>query len=77
MEVAEKTGKSATICEDMKQYIDDAGFINTVEKVWKAAHGPWPADPKMKEIGNWGLLELEVGMEGFQLALLTRVPDVR
>ena len=66
-----------TICEDMKQYIDDAGFTNTVEKVWKAPHGPWSTDSKMKEIGNWGLLELEVGLEGFAMALLTRVFGVR
>lgn len=66
-----------TICEDMKQYISDAGFANTVEKAWKAPHGPWPTDPKMKEIGNWGLLELEVGLEGFATALLTRVFGVR
>lgn len=61
----------------MKRYIDDAGFINTIEKVWKAPHGPWHTDQKMKDIGNWGLLELEVGLEGFSMALLTRVLGVR
>jgi hypothetical protein len=31
----------------------------------------------MKELGHWSLLELEVGLEGFALALLTRVMGVR
>jgi hypothetical protein len=61
----------------MKGYIDAAGFVNTVEKVWKAPIRAWAADPKMKELGNWGLLELEVGIEGFAMALLTRVLGVR
>jgi hypothetical protein len=66
-----------TINEDMKRYIEDTGFINVVGKEWKAAHGPWPQDPRQKEIGNWGLLELEVGLEGFALAPATRVLGVR
>jgi hypothetical protein len=31
----------------------------------------------MNELGHRGLLKLEVGMEGFALALLTRVVGVR
>jgi len=61
----------------MKELIDAAGFVNTAEKVWKAPHGSWPADPKMKEIGNWGFLELDVGLEGFCLAPMTRLFGVR
>ncbi len=57
----------------MKAYIDAVGFVNTVEKVWKAPIRGWAAEPKMKEIGHWGLLELEMGLEGFTMALLTRV----
>jgi len=73
LEAGEKFGKSLHIAEDMKKYIDDAGFVNTVEKVYKAPIRGWPADRRMKELGHWGLLELEVGMEGFAMALLTRV----
>jgi hypothetical protein len=60
----------------MKKYIDNAGFVNTVEKVWKAPIRGWAADPKLKELGHWGLLELEVGLEGFAMALLTRALGV-
>jgi len=60
----------------MKGYIDAAGFINTVEKIWKAPVRGWATEPKMKELGHWGLLELETGLEGFVMALLTRVLEV-
>ncbi len=60
----------------MKTQISSTGFINVVEKVFKAPIGPWPRDPKMKELGNWGLLELEVGLEGFMMAFLTRILGV-
>lgn len=39
--------------------------------------GKWALDPKMKELGLWGLINFEVGLEGFSLALLTRVLEVR
>jgi hypothetical protein len=61
----------------MKKYIDSAGFINTVEKVYKVPIRGWARDPKMKEIGMWSQLELDRGVEGFILALFTRVMGVR
>jgi hypothetical protein len=61
----------------MKRYIDDAGFVNTVEKVWKAPVRGWAADPRYKELGHWSLLELDVGLEGFAMAFLTRAMGVR
>jgi hypothetical protein len=76
LEAGRKSGKSFHIAEDMKNLIDDAGFINTVEKVYKAPIGEWAEGTKMKELGNWSLLELEVGLEGFALALLTRIMGV-
>jgi hypothetical protein len=61
----------------MKGYIDAAGFVNTAEKVGEPPHGTLPANPKMKEIGNWGFLELDVGLKGFCVALMTRILAVR
>jgi hypothetical protein len=34
---------------------------------------PWPKDPRLKELGNWGLLASLEGVEPYSLALLTRV----
>jgi hypothetical protein len=65
-----------SIAEDIKVFIESAGFVNVVEKVYRAPIRGWPSDPKLKELGHWGLLELDVGVEGFALALLTRVMGV-
>ncbi len=35
--------------------------------------GTWPKDPKLKEIGIWTRENLLQGLEGFALALFTRV----
>lgn len=35
----------------MKQGIQDAGFVNIHEQVWKVPLGTWAADPKQRELG--------------------------
>ncbi|PSS22460.1 hypothetical protein M430DRAFT_65619 [Amorphotheca resinae ATCC 22711] len=71
-EAGEITGQTFTIAETMKEEIENAGFVNVVEKVYKAPLGPWPADPKLQELGRWTLLGFDTGLEGFVLAILTR-----
>jgi hypothetical protein len=76
IEVGEKIGKTFLIAERMKYLIEDAGFINVVETKYKKPIRGWAADPKLKELGNWGLLHAETGVEGRALAILTRVLGV-
>jgi hypothetical protein len=38
--------------------------------------GPWSSDPKYKEVGRWHLLDCSEGIEGWSMALLTRVMGV-
>lgn len=59
----------------MKEKIERAGFINVVERVIKIPMGGWPADPKLREIGQWTLLGFLAGLEGYSLATLTRVME--
>ncbi|KIW64480.1 hypothetical protein PV04_09409 [Phialophora macrospora] len=73
IEAGEKMGKTFQILDRQKEYIDRAGLINTVEKRYKMPLGPWPQDEKLKEIGRWHLLEAYQGVEGWTLALFTRV----
>ncbi|KUJ13013.1 S-adenosyl-L-methionine-dependent methyltransferase [Mollisia scopiformis] len=72
-EAGEITGQTFKIAEIMKEKIERAGFVNVVEKVFKAPMGGWPADPKLREIGQWTLLGFLSGLEGYALATLTRV----
>ncbi|MCJ1367644.1 hypothetical protein MMC16_006778 [Acarospora aff. strigata] len=73
VESGEKMGKTFRILDLQKQYVIDAGFENVVEKKYKMPVGPWSSDPKLKEIGRWHLLECFEGIEGWAMALLTRV----
>ncbi|PBP24842.1 S-adenosyl-L-methionine-dependent methyltransferase [Diplocarpon rosae] len=57
----------------MCQKIAEAGFVNIVERVYKAPLGGWAADRKLRELGQWALLAFETGLEGYSLATLTRV----
>lgn len=60
----------------MADLIRSAGFVDVVERVYKWPIGPWSADPKLKELGRWNLLNWEEGMEGWLLAVYTRVLGV-
>lgn len=56
----------------MASLIQEAGFVDVVEKKFKWPVGPWSSDPKLKELGRWNLLNWEEGMEGWAMALYTR-----
>jgi hypothetical protein len=65
-------GKTFKIQEQMRDLVEEAGFVDIVEKKFKWPIGPWGADPKLKEIGRWNVIHWIEGMEGWSLALLTR-----
>lgn len=60
----------------MRNEIEDAGFVGVVEKVFHVPFGPWPRNPKMRELGKWSLLAFTMGIEGYVLASLTRFMGV-
>ena len=70
-------GKDFGVGYHTKEFMEEAGFINVVEKKFKLPIGKWPADPRMKELGIWYRAYFEDGMEGYAMALLTRVLGVR
>jgi len=60
----------------MKAHIEEAGFVNVVERVFKTPIGGWPADHRLRELGQWALLGFDTGLEGNSLATFTRVLNV-
>lgn len=76
VEAGEKMGKTFRILDLQKQYVVEAGFENVVETRYKMPVGPWSSDPKLKEVGRWHRLECFEGIEGWSMALLTRVMGV-
>ncbi|KAK4934069.1 hypothetical protein LTR28_010930, partial [Elasticomyces elasticus] len=73
IEAGVRMGKSFSIAEDMPALIARAGFVDVAVKKYKWPVGPWSSDAKLKELGRWNLRNWEEGMEGWALALYTRV----
>jgi hypothetical protein len=76
LEAGEKMGKTFEIFDHAKDYITDAGFVDIKETVYKVPIGGWSSDPKSKEIGRWNLLQINQGLEGFALFILSSVLGV-
>lgn len=66
-------GRTFKIGPMSKKLMEEAGFVDVVEQVWKVPTGPWSSDPKFKEIGRWQLLYLNTGLEGMALYILKNV----
>jgi SAM-dependent methyltransferase len=68
-EAAAKFGKTLNIAPTLKSSIEEAGFVNVVEKIFKAPIGPWAKDPKLKELGRWNLLAMHESLPPYTLKL--------
>lgn len=65
-------GRPLTDAIHHKQRMIDVGFENIEQKNFKWPSNTWPKDKKFKEIGLWTLANIESGVEGLSMALLTR-----
>jgi len=73
-EAGKRIGKSFTVLVDDVQQIGirAAGFVDVHAVDYKVPLGGWPANPKLKEIGQFAQLTAENDMEGgFLIAILT------
>lgn len=75
-EAGDKIGRTYQTAYNTKKWMEEVGFVNVAETKYKMPIGRWPADPKLKEIGMWFRAYFEDGMEGYAMALLTRVLEV-
>lgn len=73
IEASAKLGRTACPGPYLKGWMEQAGFINITEKCYKLPIGPWPKDPRMKEIGSWNQLQFLQGAEAWSMSLLTQV----
>lgn len=55
-----------------KGQIQEAGFVNVHETVYKWPMNRWPADPHYKELGFWCYQNIAGGLSGISMALFTR-----
>ena len=67
------TGYSIRLTPDeLRHWIEDAGFVDVTVKSYKLPIGLWPADEKLREVGKAQLLATLEGVHGLTLALWTR-----
>lgn len=60
-DMSEKVGASGREPRNWKQYLEEAGYEDVVERVYKVPTNPWPKDPRLKKVGAF---ELEHFREG-------------
>ena len=70
------TGKDFFIANKMKEKIAAVGFVDVVEKIFKLPMGPWSSDNKYKQIGRLFQQYWRTGMEGWVMAIATRILGV-
>lgn len=76
IEAGERLGKTFRIADLAQGYIKEAGFQNVTEERFKLPVGPQSKDKRLKQLGMWNLAHCEEGIEGWSMALLTRVMGV-
>lgn len=54
----------------LENWLREAGFINVAAHRIPLPLGPWPKDRRLKEIGAWNLLQMQMGMQGICLGTL-------
>ncbi|KAK4211175.1 S-adenosyl-L-methionine-dependent methyltransferase [Rhypophila decipiens] len=60
-DMSERVGASGREPRNWKRYLEDAGYEDVVERVYKVPTNPWPKDPRLKRVGAF---ELEHFREG-------------
>jgi hypothetical protein len=57
----------------LKEYFEDAGFVNITKEEFKLPIGPWARDPRLREAGLLTLGGLLEGISGLSIAIFTKL----
>jgi hypothetical protein len=68
-----KIGRDPCPGPSLEKWVKDAGFTEVVHQKFRFPIGPWPKDPKLKEIGMYNLSQCLQGLEAFSLRLFCDV----
>ncbi|KAJ4995917.1 Secondary metabolism regulator LAE1 [Colletotrichum sp. SAR 10_66] len=74
-QASEKLGRPLVSMSTHLDAIKAAGFVDVEFKEFKWPLNSWPKDARLKELGSWQCNNLDMGLEGLSLALLTRALD--
>ncbi|KAK3215568.1 hypothetical protein GRF29_8g458064 [Pseudopithomyces chartarum] len=70
---AAQFGKVIMVGHTLKERLLNSGFVDVHEKVVKVPIGPWPKDPKMKEIGRYQREHMCAGIEPYTFGFLGKI----
>jgi hypothetical protein len=71
-EAGRRTGRDFQKANVLKQYMEDAGFVDVQEEIYKVPIGIWANARKFKELGRYWLALFLVSVEPYSLALFTK-----
>ncbi|KAE8418606.1 S-adenosyl-L-methionine-dependent methyltransferase [Aspergillus pseudocaelatus] len=69
---AKMFGKDFDTVKNWRSQMENAGFVNVREDVYKLPQSPWPKDPKLKELGRYHQVNMIEAMPPYCYALFTR-----
>lgn len=67
-----KFGTDAASPRYVKQYMEEAGFVDVQEHILKLPIGPWARDPRLKKCGLFEMVNMTEGISGLTTMLFTR-----
>ena len=70
---ARSIGRTPSPGPSLKKWVEDAGFTNVRERVFKMPIGPWPRNRWLKDLGLANAVQVLDGLEGFSMRLLCDV----
>lgn len=72
-EAAGNAGRPLTYADKLKKWYTEAGFVDVREKIIKIPINSWPRDKRLKTLGKYWAENMLAGLQGFSLALFSRV----
>ncbi|KAJ3945815.1 uncharacterized protein N0V96_004158 [Colletotrichum fioriniae] len=73
VDAMEKINRTLKLPLKWKQLLIDRGFEDVRETIYKWPTNTWPRDKTMKDIGGWGLANLDYFLETAALGILTNI----
>ncbi|KAH0545491.1 hypothetical protein FGG08_000492 [Glutinoglossum americanum] len=73
IDASNKIGRPLSAPKDYRSWMERAGFTDVQELRYKWPQNTWPRDRKYKDLGLWTQANIEEGLQGFTVALFTRV----
>ncbi|KAI9036605.1 class I SAM-dependent methyltransferase [Aspergillus affinis] len=73
LRACDSLGQTLRAPEYIKQWMEEAGFVDVEERIFRLPMNTWPKDPELKEIGRYQCAQHLEAVSPFALGLLVEV----